>query len=134
MDNSVTPFNFNDTDVRVITRDGEPWFVLADLAKVLGITDVSRLSSRLDDGVRQTHPIEDAMGRTQNTTIVNESGMYEVVIRYDTSAHSLLVLGRRAAKIARDRGITPRRIHSEVFGEVNSLPVDIGDEALGAAL
>lgn len=73
----------DDTQVRVVTIDGEPWFVLADLAVALGINDVSRLASRLDDGVRQTHPIPDRLGRIQNPTIVSEPGMYEVVLRSD---------------------------------------------------
>lgn len=77
-------FRYDDeTTVRVVTIGGEPWFVLADLAAALGISDVSRLASRLDDGVRQTHPIPDRMGRIQNPTIVSESGMYETVLRSD---------------------------------------------------
>lgn len=80
---TLVPFNYGDVQVRVVTVESEPWFVLADLARVLEISDVSRLASRLDDGVRQTHPIRDALGRLQNATIVSESGMYEVVIRSD---------------------------------------------------
>lgn len=80
---TIVPFNYGDAQVRVVTIEGEPWFVLADLARVLEISDVSRLASRLDDGVRQTHPIPDRMGRTQNATVVSEAGMYEVVIRSD---------------------------------------------------
>lgn len=80
---TLTPFAYGDQPVRVVTINGEPWFVLADLARVLGIVDVQRLNSRLDDGVRQAHPIEDRLGRTQQATIVSEPGMYEVVIRSD---------------------------------------------------
>lgn len=80
---AIVPFDFNDQPVRVVTIDGEPWFVLGDIARVLDISDVQRLNSRLDDDVRQTHPIVDTLGRTQQTTIVNESGMYEVVLRSD---------------------------------------------------
>lgn len=76
-------FNYKDTQVRTVIQDGEPWFVLADLAKVLEIREVSRLASRLDDALRQTHPIQDALGRTQQATVVSEAGMYEVVIRSD---------------------------------------------------
>src|SRR5699024_8781861 len=64
--------------------NGEPWFVLADLTRVLGFTrSPSAVSERLEDEVRQTYPIADSMGRTQQTTIVSEPGMYEVVIRSD---------------------------------------------------
>ncbi|PTR42070.1 phage antirepressor protein KilAC domain-containing protein [Rhodococcus sp. OK611] len=79
----LVPFQYESASVRVLTLGDEPWFVLADLARVLDIKDVSRLASRLDDGVRQTHPIADSLGRTQQATIVNEPGMYEVVIRSD---------------------------------------------------
>lgn len=62
---AVELFSYADTAVRVVVLDGNPWFVLADLARVLEISDVSRLASRLEDGVRQTHPIADSLGRTQ---------------------------------------------------------------------
>ena len=83
MSAELTPFVYGDMPVRVVEIDGEPWFVLADLARVLDIADVSRLNSRLEDGVRLTHPITDSLGRTQQATVVSEAGMYEVVIRSD---------------------------------------------------
>lgn len=82
MNNNIVPFNFNEHQVRVVTIDGEPWFVLTDLAKVLDIAAVGRLASRLDEGVRQTHTLQTA-GGAQKVIIVSESGMYEVVIRSD---------------------------------------------------
>lgn len=75
-------FNYQDKPVRTVLVDGEPWFVLADLAKVLGIAAPGRLASRLDEGVRQAHTLQTA-GGPQNLTIVSEAGMYEVVIRSD---------------------------------------------------
>lgn len=80
----VTPFFYGDHEVRTVTIDGEPWFVLADLCKALGIArKPAAVAERLDDGVRQTYPIQDSMGRTQQPTLVSEAGMYEVVIRSD---------------------------------------------------
>ena len=77
-------FDYQDTPVRTVELDGEPWFVLADLCRVLGLTrGAAQVSERLDDGVRQPYPIQDSMGRTQQATIVSEAGMYEVVIRSD---------------------------------------------------
>lgn len=76
-------FNYQDTPVRTATVEGEPWFVLADLCKVLGISDVSIVRRRLDDALCQAHPIQDSLGRSQQATIVSEAGMYEVVIRSD---------------------------------------------------
>lgn len=79
---TLVPFNYGATEVRVVTIDGEPWFVLADLARVLDINAVGRLASRLDEGVRQTHTLPTA-GGDQAMTVVSEAGMYEVVIRSD---------------------------------------------------
>lgn len=81
---SLIPFDYQGSRVRTVLIDDEPWFVLADLCKVLGIVrSASAVSERLEDGVRRTYPIVDALGRTQNATVVNESGMYRVVLRSD---------------------------------------------------
>ena len=80
----LVPFQYGDAQVRVIPIDNEPWFVLADLTKVLGMArGAAQVADRLDDGVRQTYPIQDSLGRAQNAIIVSEPGMYEVVIRSD---------------------------------------------------
>lgn len=74
-------FRYVGQDVRTLIVDGEPWFVLSDLTRVLGLSQFR--ADRLDDGVIRNHPIEDRMGRSQMSTIVSEPGMYEVVIRSD---------------------------------------------------
>ncbi|WP_240770569.1 phage antirepressor KilAC domain-containing protein [Nocardioides sp. GY 10127] len=76
-------FTYADVQIRTALIDGEPWFVLADVAAVLGIKEVSRLASRLPGGVRQAHPIVDSLGRTQQATVVSEAGLYRVVLRSD---------------------------------------------------
>lgn len=82
--NDLTVFNYDTNRIRTIAIDGEPWFVLADLCKAIGIArKPAAVAERLDDGVRRTYPIQDSMGRTQQATIVSEAGMYEVVIRSD---------------------------------------------------
>ena len=63
--NEIIPFRFEDTSVRVLDIDGEPWFVLADLASVLEISAVPRLAARLDDDMRQTHTIPDRLTLTR---------------------------------------------------------------------
>lgn len=84
MSTAVELFTYTDHQVRVVLVDGEPWFVLADLCRVLGLVrGPAQIAERLDDGVRQTYPIQDNLGRTQNAIVVSESGMYEVVIRSD---------------------------------------------------
>lgn len=75
---------FNGHPVRHVLVDGEPWFVLIDVCRVLGISNPSNVAARVDtDALRQAEVI-DSMGRTQVTNIVDESGLYEVVIRSDS--------------------------------------------------
>ncbi|GJJ21091.1 phage antirepressor [Mycolicibacterium mageritense] len=82
MSTELVPFDYGNQPVRVVVIDGEPWFVLADLCKVLGISNVGNVAARLDGaGVRQTD-IRSG-GQTRAVTIVSEPGMYEVVIRSD---------------------------------------------------
>lgn len=78
--NEVTPFDFNGANVRTITDDdGEPWFVLKDVCDVLEITNPRNAAARItssDKGVRAM----DTPGGTQNLTVVNESGLYDVIL------------------------------------------------------
>ena len=79
---TLVPFNYGATEVRVVTIDGEPWFVLADLCKILDLPNRSMVARRLDDDMKGVTPIDTPGGR-QSVTIVSEAGMYEVVIRSD---------------------------------------------------
>ncbi|MCT2122562.1 phage antirepressor [Dietzia cinnamea] len=76
---TLVPFNYGDAQVRVVTIEGEPWFVLADLCKVLDLGNTSMVASRLDDVNVSTDEVQNARGQMRETLIVNEPGMYEVV-------------------------------------------------------
>ncbi len=79
----LTIFNYNDNEVRTIQKDGEPWFVLKDVCKVLGISNHKMTAQRLDeDEVSQTD-LTDSLGRKQETTVINEGGLYNVILRSD---------------------------------------------------
>jgi prophage antirepressor-like protein len=66
---------------RIIDRDGEPWFVLTDVCRELAISNPRDAASRLDDDERDGVGIADAMGRKQKQTIINESGLYSLILR-----------------------------------------------------
>ncbi|GCD55509.1 BRO-N domain-containing protein [Acetobacter pasteurianus] len=80
---NIIPFNFEDHAVRVITRDGEPWFVLADVCKVLEIANAPHAASRLDDDEKTTIANNDSQAGSgaQAYTIINESGLYSVILK-----------------------------------------------------
>lgn len=46
---NMTSFNFKNMDVRVITKNNDPWFVLNDVCKILKLTNASMAASTLDD-------------------------------------------------------------------------------------
>ncbi|WP_255376477.1 BRO family protein, partial [Mycobacterium sp. NS-7484] len=83
MSADLLPFTYVNTTVRVVMIDDQPWFVLADLCVVLGIANVGNVADRLDQvNIRRTD-VENARGQMRQTVVVNEAGMYEVVIRSD---------------------------------------------------
>lgn len=80
---NIQIFNYQNNEVRTVEMGGEPWFVLKDVCGVLDIADHKVVARRLDeDEVCQT-PLTDSMGRQQSTTIINESGLYHVILRSD---------------------------------------------------
>ena len=75
-------FEYEDNDqFRVIDREGEPWFVLTEVCKKIGIANPRDAASRLDDDEKDGVGISDAMGREQKTTVISESGLYSLVLR-----------------------------------------------------
>lgn len=82
--NKVTIFKYEENKlVRTLNLNGEPWFVLKDVCDVLGLSTPARVAERLDsDEVSQAHLI-DSMGRSQEMTIISESGLYNVILRSD---------------------------------------------------
>ena len=75
--NELQNFNFSGQDVRIITVNDEPWFVVADIAKVLGASNSRSLAQMVDEedkGKQSLHSGSDA-------TIVNESGLYTILLR-----------------------------------------------------
>lgn len=74
---SVVPFTFESHCIRAINRDGEPWFIAQDVCSVLGIQNVTQAIERLDDDERSMFNI----GRQGDANIINESGMYTLVLR-----------------------------------------------------
>lgn len=77
--NALTIFQSKEFDeVRTTIQDGEPWFVAADVCRVLGITNSRNAVSRLDDDEKGVHSMDTPSG-TQNMSIINESGVYSII-------------------------------------------------------
>lgn len=81
--NDLQIFNYSGKEVRTVEQNGEPWFVLKDVCDVLGLNDPHTVARKLDEDERQQMPVTDSIGRQQDTAIVNESGLYHVILRSD---------------------------------------------------
>jgi prophage antirepressor-like protein len=74
---------FDDKPIRMVMRRGEPWWVLKDVCEALGLGSPHKVAERLDEDERNQIPVIDSVGRGQDTTIINESGLYSVILRSD---------------------------------------------------
>ena len=70
--------------VRVVQKDGQPWWVLRDVCKALGLRSANNVAVRLDEDEKGVIPINTHGGK-QNTTVVSESGLYATILRSDKS-------------------------------------------------
>lgn len=80
--NELQIFNYNDNQIRTVEKEDGLWWVLADVCGVLEIKNSRDSANRLDDdekGVGQIY----TPGGIQEMTIVNESGLYNVILRSD---------------------------------------------------
>lgn len=80
MATDLTPYWFASHQVRALTDEhGEPWFVAADVARVLGYSITPAMTRRLDEedkGMRSLH----TPGGVQQMTVINEPGLYDAIL------------------------------------------------------
>lgn len=77
---NIVPFDFESKQVRVVVIDGEPWFVAADVAKVLEYSQPHKMLNLLDDDEKGSSNL-DTPGGNQDMAVVSESGLYHAVIK-----------------------------------------------------
>lgn len=69
-------------EVRNTTIKGETWFVAKDVCEILGIRNNRDATISLDDDEKRDDVGNtDTIGRTQNMTMVNESGLYALIFQ-----------------------------------------------------
>ena len=68
-------------EMRTVTIGEEIWFVGKDVAEILGYERPSKaILDHVDPEDKDGIPIQDSIGRMQNTPIINESGLYSLVL------------------------------------------------------
>ena len=84
--NDLKIWNYNNSaEVRTVIIDNEPWFVLKDVCVVLemGANRAGEVVKRLEKDEYDSIGLTDSLGREQNAYIINESGLYSVILRSD---------------------------------------------------
>lgn len=77
--NGLQVFQYEGKQVRTVEKDGETWWVLKDVCEVLQIKNPTDVWKRLDEDERARFNL----GRQGEGTIINESGLYHVILRSD---------------------------------------------------
>lgn len=81
--NDLQIFVYSGEQLRTVQRDDGLWWVLRDVCRVLNIGNVTDTKKRLDPDEVDLTDLTDGMGRVQSTTIINEPGLYAVILRSD---------------------------------------------------
>lgn len=77
--NELTVFENKDFgQIRTVLRQGEPWFVAADVCKALDVDPTA--TRRLDDDEKDMLRLTQGTSGNPNVTIVNEPGLYALVL------------------------------------------------------
>lgn len=79
--NDLQLFKFENKDVRTLQIDGEPWFVGKDVTEILGYSKSrNALARHVVAEDKEVVPIQSDLGGTQEMTIINESGLYSLIL------------------------------------------------------
>lgn len=77
----IMPLAWEGNPLRIIMRRGEPWWVAADVCRVLGIVNVTDALESLDDDEKTT--LANSEGRAgsgaQSFNVINEPGLYALI-------------------------------------------------------
>ncbi|MDS1617167.1 Bro-N domain-containing protein [Escherichia coli] len=85
--NEITVIKFDGVQVRVVSINGEPWFVAKDVCAALELTNSCKALGALDDDEKGV-TLSYTPGGNQNMSIISESGFYKLIARSRKAATS----------------------------------------------
>lgn len=78
--NEIINFDFQGQKVRSMLIEGNPYFVWKDVTSILGyVKSRNAIYQHVDEDDALKQGIIDDLGRTQNMTLINESGVYSLI-------------------------------------------------------
>ena len=132
MDN-IQIFKYQTNEVRTVEMNGEPWFVLKDVCEVLDLDTTAKVAERLDadeKGMNQIH----TPGGMQSVTVINESGLYNVILRSDkpeakpfrkwVTSEVLPSIRKHGGYIAGQEQLTPQELMAKALLVANKTLAD----------
>lgn len=111
--------------VRSLLIDNEPWFVANDLCNALSIRNSRDATNKLDDDEKNTVALTDGNRGNPNITVVNEPGMYTLVLgsrKPEAKAFKRWITHTILPALRRDGSYTIRREEPLMLEEADDLP------------
>ena len=83
--NNVQEFLYENSPIRMIESNGETWWVLKDICKLLSIENHKNITKRLEEDEVGTFELPHPQSKEKKLEMlcVNESGLYSVILRSD---------------------------------------------------
>lgn len=78
---NLQQFAFNSQQVRIISVNGDPWFVASDVCKILELGNVSKACNPLKEREKNTITLSDGIAGNPTTLIISESGLYRLTMK-----------------------------------------------------
>lgn len=83
--NNIQEFLYENSPIRMIESNGETWWVLKDICKLLSIENHKNITKRLEEDEVGTFELPHPQSKEKKLEMlcVNESGLYSVILRSD---------------------------------------------------
>ena len=109
-------------EIRTVLIDGEVWFVGKDVAAALGYSNTRKalIDHVMNEDKRDGVTIRDSIGRNQNPTLINESGMYSLILssKLESALEFKRWVTREVLPSIRENGILPMCERGDSLGSV----------------
>lgn len=134
-------FSFNESAVRTIEKDGNIWFVAADVAEILGFQTASLMNRMLDDDEKGVHLVY-TPGGAQQMAVINEPGLYSILNKSTKETvkpfqkwvnHEVLPAIRKTGHYASRKASRPELEATQVFKSYHGIAKLLGLDKNAAA-
>ncbi len=92
----MTLFRFNTMPLSVTLVAGDPWFIAADVCRILDLANVSMALRILDEDEKGISTV-DTLGGGQRSLIISEPGLYKLLSRSRRRASATRGLSQRTS-------------------------------------